>query len=334
MKYMVQLDSLRAFAVLAVIFQHTWSGVFELGARGVHLFFVLSGFLITGILLKYRIDIENGESLYDTFRKFYIRRTLRIFPIYYLTIIAIAIIGAWHGRELFFWNITYLSNIKSAIEGNFENTIAHLWSLCVEEQFYLIWPIIILLSNKKYLKKIIIVTAISAPLFRLLLYWFVPNNLTAQYVLPFACVDFLALGALLAYERRENGGERYARTCLIAGIILFPLFFVMSDFFAARAPMALYGSIEALLCVGIIHFTAKGFGGFAKKIFEHNWLIYLGKVSYGIYLFHAFVAVIVVKSSALVGIHLVNGPTTVRYNYLMNTACCDLFCSVFCSVKM
>lgn len=91
MKYMVQLDAVRAFAVLDVIFQHTWSTSFEMGAKGVHLFFVLSGFLITGILLGYREALERGATARSVLWKFYFRRTLSIFPIYYITVILIAI---------------------------------------------------------------------------------------------------------------------------------------------------------------------------------------------------------------------------------------------------
>ncbi|MFZ4856693.1 MAG: acyltransferase family protein [Desulfuromonadaceae bacterium] len=302
MKYMVQLDSLRAFAVLAVIFQHTWLGAYELGAKGGHLFFVLSGFLITGILLNYRKEVISGTSIRTLFAKFYYRRTLRIFPVYYITVILIALLGVKSARESFVWNLTYLANIKAVIDGSFSNSIAHFWSLCVEEQFYLAWPFMILCTSRKYLKTAIIVTAFVGPLSRLLLAIYYPHNSIAPYVLPFSCLDYLALGALLGYARSEGSADRFALWSLRIGVIAFPLFFVLSEIMRLPSYLTfMFGTVEALFYVGLIYQVSLGMTGMVQAIMENNFLLYLGKISYGIYLFHPFVAMLVTKMISLSG---------------------------------
>lgn len=302
MKYLIQLDSLRAFAVLAVLFQHTWSTAFEMGAKGVHLFFVLSGFLITGILLSYRDEVDKGAPVRSVLGKFYFRRTLRIFPVYYVTVLLIALVGVKNGRESLLWNLSYLSNFKCALDGTFNNSIAHFWSLCVEEQFYLFWPFLILFTGRKFLKPAIIATALIGPVSRLALGLAFPQNMMAQYVLPFACLDYLALGAFLAYERHFGGAKRFANASLLIGVCLCSLLYLLSELVRLPAYLTfLYGTFEALICVGLVHHISVGITGYMKKIMECNILVYLGKISYGIYLYHVFVAMLVGKTFNIIG---------------------------------
>jgi len=164
------LDGLRGVAILLVLFLHfiigqgvpapsvlvDWwfIGIVRAGWMGVDLFFVLSGFLITGILLD-----TKGSRHY--FRQFYTRRVLRIFPLYYGSLVLFLILlptlfpddqvlHDLHADAVWFW--TYLYNVKVAAAGfTPSSALGHFWSLAVEEQFYLIWPIVVLCLGRRHL---------------------------------------------------------------------------------------------------------------------------------------------------------------------------------------
>src|SRR5437762_7625759 len=141
---MPQLDGLRALAVTAVIAQHYKVLVGGAG-YGVHLFFVLSGFLITRILLGERENVETlGITRVRAFRQFYVRRMLRIFPLYYFVVIAGIALGVRNAREYAPWLLTYTFNLKMAAQGTVVEPFVHFWSLAIEEQYYLVWPWLIL----------------------------------------------------------------------------------------------------------------------------------------------------------------------------------------------
>jgi peptidoglycan/LPS O-acetylase OafA/YrhL len=173
-----ELDGLRAFAVLAVIVEHafgirwaqtrfeTWSP----GNVGVRLFFVLSGFLITGILLSGRRDAEDtGASKRSVWTAFYLRRSLRIFPLAYAAIALACIAGAPTIRQHLGWYVTYTENFLFARQYSFEPPLSHFWSLAVEEQFYLIWPVVMLLVPETWLLPLILCSIGGAMLSRCLL---------------------------------------------------------------------------------------------------------------------------------------------------------------------
>ena len=140
--HMPQLDGLRALAVLMVVVHHYVEGGWGLAANlGVKLFFVLSGFLITSILLRSRSQSgAAGWNRWRAVRNFYARRFLRIFPLYYLVVALAAILDVEPTREYLAWLLTYTLNLKMAAQGWYIDHFAHFWTLSIEEQFYLIWP--------------------------------------------------------------------------------------------------------------------------------------------------------------------------------------------------
>jgi peptidoglycan/LPS O-acetylase OafA/YrhL len=301
MKYMHQLDSLRAIAVIAVLawhfnlFTHTRAHL-NTGEIGVSLFFVLSGFLITQILLKYRQDVANGDDTPgDIFKKFYIRRTLRIFPIYYITIIAICVLNYGNARSNFFWNLAYLANVKVSLDGIWSHSIAHFWSLSVEEQFYLLWPWLIFYTPKKYLVKSIYCTIAIAPLSRLFFAIFIPNNDIVGYASTFCCLDFLGFGGLLAlftfYKVDSHiQKERLVRSGLFIGAPLFMLLLTCKMAFETPSYLTFFsGTAEALFYVWLISRASENMSGFIGSILDFKPLVKLGKISYGMYLFHPFI---------------------------------------------
>ena len=176
--YFPQLDALRAIAVFFVLLEHWvpgtyWFKIFPYGMAGVTLFFVLSGFLITRILLRSRIKSESlNQSKLHSLKQFYIRRTLRIFPIYYITIFILLIFNINNIRQIFFWFLTYTSNIYFYLIQNWAGSLSHLWTLAVEEQFYIIWPFIILFIPKRFLFRTIILIISTGPVFRTVLFLF------------------------------------------------------------------------------------------------------------------------------------------------------------------
>ena len=136
------LDGVRALAFLAVFWNHARPDPYNWGAMGVQVFFALSGFLITRILAQ----SESGQPGADL-RRFYIRRTLRIFPLYYTLLVLIGLIRGWNDP---FWHLTYTYNIKVYLVHGFDPVLAHFWTLCVEEQFYLIYPLIFWLTPARW----------------------------------------------------------------------------------------------------------------------------------------------------------------------------------------
>ena len=204
MRYIKQLDSLRAIAVIFVIISHwvpptNFINRIPNGAIGVDIFFVLSGFLITRILFVHKIhSLENGTSIYTLVKNFYVRRTLRIFPVYYLTIFATLAFSGTIGIDLsssFVYYATYTSNFYFFFSKTWGGMFSHLWSLAVEEQFYLIWPWIILFVNKKYYLKIISCFILIGIVSQYLL-----SKNSMGHLLTFTCFDAFGLGALLSWQ--------------------------------------------------------------------------------------------------------------------------------------
>lgn len=306
-RYMVQLDGLRAIAVCLVMTHH-WIRPdipVNLGDLGVDLFFVLSGFLITGILLDARPDARPGAerpSLWGSARSFYIRRFLRIFPIYYGTLALTYIVGFKLVRETVGWHLAYLSNVLLARPGDWYY-IAHLWSLSVEEQFYLVWPWVILLLPKRALLPTICTLIAIAPMWRVATHQL---GLQVAGALPMSNFDLLGMGALLAVlqwlAHRESRGEESADSSrfgvpALAGLAAY----VIVQFTAlggSETVRSLARTGEALALVWVVSRASWGFGGLAGAALSWTPVVYIGRISYGIYLYHNFMGAIVLALSA------------------------------------
>jgi peptidoglycan/LPS O-acetylase OafA/YrhL len=306
--YMIQLDSIRAIAVLSVMFGHftPTNAPNSVAAAlkpmygwfpGVALFFVLSGFLITGILLRLRdLVSSNQQSLGFTLKRFYVRRFLRIFPIYYLTLFVTAAIFK-QVRSVFFWHLTYTTNIMLVFRGEFDETSSHFWSLSMEEQFYLVWPCIILLTPEKHLYKSIVTTIILAIIARFGGYC-MGLNVVQINNLPLTSLDTLGLGSLLAFFAHHHHRYRSAQQnlCTFGLWICLPVII----FFDFVRPTELFDvlakpTIVAFFYVWLINRAAIGFSGTLGKVLEFKPLIFIGKISYGIYVIHYFMSALFMK---------------------------------------
>ena len=296
--YMPQLDTLRAIAVILVIISHWFSAehVFNRftsnGTLGVTLFFVLSGFLITGILLRNKTDVQKGFSTSGAFKIFYIRRSLRIFPVYYLLLVVLVLFNIASVRESFWWHFFYASNFFFWAKGEFGGSLSHLWTLSVEEQFYLIWPAIILFIPVKNLPAAFVLGILTAIIFRFLV--ITPQNELGRFLMP-GSLDSFCIGALFAYGRYLTTAtyQRYAKSknfLVIVAVVLL-----------AFVHTSIYKNANWFFKPDYYFIISISFGVLIDKvadtvtypplgIFLNNKILqYIGKISYGIYLFHNFI---------------------------------------------
>lgn len=297
--YMVQLDGLRALAIGSVMLFHYTAGANQNGSgasraldegwdifagMGVTLFFVLSGFLITGILLKCRDDFLAGRSsLGWSLRQFYIRRFLRIFPAFYL-VIAIAFVFATQNRASIGWHAAYLSNFYFAKEGVMAGPLSPFWSLAVEEQFYLVWPLVVLLTPPRRLPAALVCMIAASILYRLIAVVVGLNDI-AVGALPIGCLDALGIGALLAVLGPRRGSlERVGLR--VGGLLTFALLIAHLAHPLRRPELVYSRAIIALFAAGLVSGAARGFGGVFGRFLRAASVVYLGTISYGMYLYH------------------------------------------------
>src|SRR5438094_2092797 len=205
--YQPQFEGLRALAVLTVMVDHFGAHVpnfplpdwIHLGATGVRLFLVLSGYFITASLRRARGRMESdGLSAGKAMRAFYWRRFLRISPAYGVYVVIALILGLGTIRQNWAWVFTGTVNCLIALKNEWPLASSHLWSICVQEQFYLLWPLFILLLPRRWMLQIIVSVALAGVAFRIgCVIFSVP--MIARWVLPFGSLDSLAAGAALGW---------------------------------------------------------------------------------------------------------------------------------------
>lgn len=291
-QYYELLDGLRAYAVLAVLVSH-WvftSAIkkLDLGYCGVTLFFVISGFLITEILLN---DINKQKGSGAILRKFYWRRTLRIFPIYYISLIALYLVNYRDSAEILLYNVTYTTNIYNYISGDFTKGFPHIWSLCVEEQFYLVWPIVLLLTHRRVFSVMVIIIALSL-LTRTWFWYAKPAHYDMfNYRMTPACLDVFGLGAILAYLKMNHLDklQRFLKMWWLP--LILSIIFIVNVFYVDSL---LFNEVFKRFVIGVISMFLIGWAinehNGMQLFLKYSWLKYIGRISYGVYLYHMFVS--------------------------------------------
>jgi peptidoglycan/LPS O-acetylase OafA/YrhL len=310
--YYPQLDALRFFAVLGVLIVHFWNprslpwllGDLDWGHYGVRLFFVISGFLITGILLRCRLMTENSSQPTIVFiRQFYLRRFLRIFPIYYLTILLAVIFNVPGARETWGWLVTYTTNVYITFSNTWAGQMGHFWSLAVEEHFYLVWPWVVLFAPRKWLVVFILMILPIGPLYRAFAYVNFPLSLDAldfrASTLTPGLLDTLGIGALLAIAwesktPREKILKVLTKVILPSSLVIYVIGLILlhhrikPSFYFVVGDGAL-----ALIFAWLICSAAIGYNGIVGKVLQFTPFVYLGKIAYGIYVYHNFMPLLV-----------------------------------------
>jgi len=289
--YFPRLDGIRAIAVGGVLWEHFSGHANGFGSIGVRIFFVLSGFLITGILLNYR---KSGASLQNVAIAFYWRRALRIFPVFYLALIVGAMLGVSAGRVGGLMDLAFLTNIHVFRIQSWTAT-SHLWSLAVEEQFYLLaFPLIFFVPGKRL---VACLTAICALSFG---FDAVMSALGFQYftiLLPGAAHG-LAAGALLACAQhkkptwRDHLSRLTSGRVMAASVILSGLCIWLQP---GGGTLRLLTLILATDVMAICLITRGVGDGHAWKWLAHPAMTYIGQISYGLYVYHIFVKEIAFK---------------------------------------
>lgn len=322
------LDGLRAIAFLVVFGFHT--DYLPFGWLGVQLFFVVSGYLITGILLR----MKETLSIREYFLKFYTRRFLRIFPLYYFYLLLVFAGATWLLSisyktkvmkvvlDQLWYAALYIYNFFSASRGYASSPfLDHLWSLSIEEQFYIFWPLLIFIVNEKHLKKLFLAGIVAGPIFRFAIFLIYQSGIFESfsypaplpiYTLPFSHVDAFAFGAYISRFSIPN-----ARKQLVYLSLGVPMIGLITQYIARG---------------GVVDFLSFGYRDSMPDAYQYIWaytllnywfvvliycvaheklfirfldwypLQYLGKISYGLYVYHFPLIWVIVEQLSRLGI--------------------------------
>jgi peptidoglycan/LPS O-acetylase OafA/YrhL len=292
-----QLHGLRAAAALVVVAHHlvpeavVWDPT---GGRiGPDLFFVLSGFLITRSLLQVPARSNKIEAL----GQFYRRRLVRIAPLHYLVLILVTLLGLDYFGGAHWWHWTFLSNVFFALRGEFVGTASHLWTLAVEQHFYLFWPLVILFVAKRFARPAALLLILSGLLYRLIGQFCEFSDVALAVGTP-AAFETLGAGALLACWRQEADQAKaphrdwiwLQRLSLsaIAGLALMVLHSVSSGITSDYLGLLTTALNRALVLIAVVGAAVYGFPGLVGRLLASPLARELSRYSFGIYLWHNF----------------------------------------------
>jgi peptidoglycan/LPS O-acetylase OafA/YrhL len=310
-----ELDALRGIAAIAIVLFHLrFTRTYPALGTSIDLFFVLSGYLITTILL-------NGDLTSASLRTFYLRRAFRIWPIYYLTLVVFLVVNALLPEPsptaawpYFFTYTQFLPNAWHGASPPFSRYFDHTWTLAIEEQFYLVWPLLICLAGRKSVIRLAMALIVTALILRTA---GVPRNLAL------ARVDGLALGGLLAAlvhdrQRLERHRGRFQLAFAAVGCLavtapvwtsrLFgdvSLFARVQSVWPGLAWADTYVSLRVFK-VALVYFSLVGFvvcsaGHPLLAPLRNRGIGYVGQISYGLYLYHPFVLILTLNLRTHVG---------------------------------
>jgi peptidoglycan/LPS O-acetylase OafA/YrhL len=320
------LNSLRGIAVTAVLFSHVvtinpdlrkvtpWPWLnqsFSRGFFGVDLFFVLSGFLITSLLFR-----DGDMSIKTMLRSFYIRRVLRIFPALYTLLAASLLVALWEGFPLSYqWNSTWSALLfisNWTLQSFFLRTqddIGHLWSLAVEEQFYLVWPLAFVLLRRFRIHWIAVLTGISVTVLAVAVYRIHLFHSQVPWLFIYSKTetraDAILIGCFAAYMYRfVSLSSRLLRPL---GYVAAMAFVLLAYFYGDQQKGFLYQGGFTLIAIlgGVVVLAAAILPSFGGRLFTSSLLQWLGQRSYGLYLWHLLVFRIFSR-------HVTQGPHLLR----------------------
>ncbi len=289
--YFSRLDSFRAIAVIMVMLSHAGFYPFHAGWIGVPMFFVLSGFLITRILI-------NNRKGTHYFRAFYSRRALRIFPIYYLVLLFCLAWGLATKASVsqFGYYFFYLQSfsISNNLQPYFCNTLmGHTWSLSVEEIFYLFWPAVIFMISKRNVVRVCVLSSIFSLGYKFVQVYTGTEELA--FFSLFGNLDALMAGSLLCLYVGNLTNLEFTRMHRVFLLLLLAvaLFFMVLQYVQLDRSSLFLGRVFLSMSVIWLSFfvilfliTPQSHSSLLNSIFDSRILIYVGKISYGLYLYH------------------------------------------------
>jgi peptidoglycan/LPS O-acetylase OafA/YrhL len=310
-----QIDALRILAVVWVLFDHFWlaAGSGPMGRLSVRLFLLISGYLITHILLRSRDAMEAQKTpLRQVLTSFYARRALRIAPAYYLLIFLTWQWGAEDFQGSLPWLLSFQSSVLFAKTQSWgpPYQLAHLWTLSVQEQFYLLWPVIVLLVRKGALGLWVAAIAATGPVFRVVMVMLGLDDTAGAYTLLPSSATALCIGAAAAMlERRRAVPGWFAGSrpwWLIGAAVAFAVVTV------ADWPDRLHYLLVEFLWLpplaALLLSAAKGIEGPVGRVLDQRWLQYLGRISLGVYLYQNLANATAKWLLANAGLPTANGP--------------------------
>ncbi len=305
MHYVPFLDGLRCISILWVILIHLrfrgdrlYEFVASHGWMGVDMFFVISGYLITTILLR---EYQSRGRI--SLRNFYVRRILRIWPAYYMTlaiVAALALAGIGAHPEMVLrtirWPAMYLTNAYAGFNRTESCALLVSWSLSLEEQFYLLWPLLLFFGPKRALK-IAIATIVAVTVWRTWLTFHIAPGMMAMrrlFYAPDTRIDVILYGCVLAFilldERRAASIGRFLKNRATPFIlaIAFLIGVDINNRWSGHLGNSIGYSVSALLMAVWIAYIATARPKAILSVLQCRPMVYIGRISYGIYLLHEF----------------------------------------------
>lgn len=291
-KYIIGLNGIRAIAVFFVIISHRFPEEhflksFPIGSYGVDIFFVLSGFLISrGLFFQLKSKESTLRSKNQILKSFFLKRCLRIFPIYYTLLLFLFLTKGIIGNnytENIWWYVLYGANYLNYFQNKWFGALAHLWSLSVEEQFYIFFPILLVFIFRKRILLMLTLFIIIGTLYP----FFIDGN---TRILTLSCINAFGIGGLLAYlEIYKNSFVFSFYRCTIFLSIPIILLIIVHNlvtkipFFPERLAVSVITIFVITRCL------LKPTSFVVSKILNNRFLNFIGIISYGVYLYHNIV---------------------------------------------
>ena len=276
-----QLDGIRGFACLTVVVAH-YVGKWEFASNiAVLVFFVLSSFLVTSILLD--MADRKAEGSGASIANFFARRCLRLWPAYYTALAFALVLDAPGMRASVWWHSFYLTNFYMAITDQWgPESSGPWWSLAIEQQFYIVWPAVVLITPRRWLLLVILGLSMMGFFLRIQ----ISEQSVAFWTTPFGAFSAFGSGALLALL----GHRRVWNPWLL--LTLPAAYFVSQQGIGLTggAAFGVYQTAVSILAAGLIAICYLDFPGPLRWIFGNPVIVYFGKISYGLYVYHNLVA--------------------------------------------
>jgi peptidoglycan/LPS O-acetylase OafA/YrhL len=297
------LDGLRGVAILGVLADHfhvPLPPLFHVGPVGVRFFFILTGYFITLSLWKVRDAVtESPRDRNFHIGRFYLGRLLRVGPPFYLALLVGALLGIREIYDNFFWLATFQTNTYIVHLGYWPTAISHFWSLAVQEQFYILWPVVVLILPRRWFISFMVGCMIFALGFRVICILSGANEVI-RWVTLCGCLDSFAAGALIAYLKESRLLEKIQflpRAVLLAmplsAIACYFLARLMTTVSHENVCLALAETFDALFLSWLLVASLGGIKSRYAQFLGWSPLIYLGRISYGVYVYHVFIIILV-----------------------------------------